>query len=138
MKKLLFITVFILFLFSGCKKEGDHLTGDMEALVGTWSWYHTYGSGGTDIPGYHDRTPASTGDSYRIKFEKEGRFKTWKNGDVLNKGTVEHFNTRGFNMLDGNYEQYSSFHKFDDDTISLSSWPTDEGSNIRNYFVRVN
>ena len=57
-------------LFSACRKKGDELNGDYEVLVGTWSWYHTYGSGGTGIDGYHDRTPSSTGDSYRIKFEK--------------------------------------------------------------------
>ena len=138
MKKLLFITVFILFLFPGCRKEGDHLTGHMEVLVGTWSWYHTYGSGGTDIPGYHDRTPASTGDSYRIKFEKEGRFKTWKNGELLHQGQLEHNDSWTFHLKDGSYEQSSAFHEYHIDTISLSRWPTDEGGNITNYFRRVN
>ena len=125
-------------LFSACRKKGDELNGRYEVLVGTWSWYHTYGSGGTGIEGYHDRTPASTGNSYRIKFEKVGRFKTWKNGELLNKGTVKHFNTATFSLVDGDYEQHSGFYEYHNDMISLSRWPTNEASNITNYFVRVN
>ena len=126
-----------LLLFSSCEKpEGDHLTGDYEVLVGTWSWYESLGSGSTDVPGYYDSTPESLGDTYRVKFEKVGRFKTWKNGEELHEGTITHFSDGSIIFKDGSYQLSGTFREYNQDTIHLSSYPFDE-INIRSFFRRV-
>ena len=131
-------TIFLAFLvifFSSCEKR-DRLDGDMEQYVGTWEWYETTGSGNTNTDGYYNSTPASTGNTYRIQLKKNGRFKTWKNGEVQNKGVLRHTDRNSVTLYDKDYELYTALQYFDNDTMRISHFPFDV-NNLFQMFERV-
>jgi len=134
MNKFLLIPI-LLFSLASCQKEGDHLEGDYAILVGSWEWYHTYGYGGTNIQGFYDLTPANYGSNFKIEFEKEGRFKTYVDGELEHEGYLDHNCNGAFTLHGKDYEVYNAFLELQSDTIHLSSLPFDQ-SNIWNYFSR--
>ncbi len=69
-----FTLLFILFLFSGCRKEIDVPNTEMDKLFGKWDWYET--SGGMDGMTF---TPYSQGYILRVEFTKKGIYKSYKN-----------------------------------------------------------
>jgi len=135
MNKFLLILI-LLFSLASCQKEGDHLEGDYAILVGTWEWYHTYGYGGTNIQGFYDLTPANYSYTYKIEFEKNGRFKTYVDGELESRGIIEHYCDGAFILYDRDYERYSTFQEHNNDSIRMSSIPFD-ASNIINYLSRI-
>jgi len=136
MKYVLSIVAFCSIFLAACKKEGDHLEGEYAVLVGTWEWYHTFGHGGTGNHGFYDLNPSSWGTTCTIEFKKEGRFKIFLDGELDQKGYVQHNSNGAFTLHGKDYEQFSSFLEMHSDTVILSNLPFDE-IHIDNYFSRV-
>ena len=69
------ILLFISILFSSCRKELDVPNKDFKKLYGTWEWT---GSFGGIFP--HNISPETEGYTKTIVFDKNGNYKSYKNG----------------------------------------------------------
>ena len=79
-KKIIFFIYIILLLFTSCRKDISLPNQELEKLFGTWEWISSSG-GFAGITTSHD----SVGNTKTIEFTKKGIYKSYKNGDLIEK-----------------------------------------------------